>query len=75
MRTVSGPHEDRREDSGLTQDVSVVLQLLGLDQDRGLGHHQPVLQVSALLLQTERLTGRRGTPQTVPQLVLTEDRF
>lgn len=34
----------------LTQQLPVVLQLFGLSVDRGLGHHQPLLQLSVLLV-------------------------
>lgn len=39
----------------LTEQLPVVFELLGLSLDRGLGHHQSLSQLFALLLQMNRL--------------------
>lgn len=44
----------------LTEQVSVVLQLFSLSVDRGLRHHQPLLQLPVLLVAQSQVGAQTG---------------
>lgn len=53
-------HKAKQHDFPLTEQLPVVLELLSLSVHCGFRHHQSVLQLFALLLQTDRLPRGHG---------------